>query len=98
MSKSILVLDNINHCIDCPMSYEKELLYLGGYKYLQLYSCKCLPEDVENIYIEDICKEKPDWCPLQDVPHKMAVENRWFSEEYAQGWNDCIDKNLKERD
>lgn len=38
---------------------------------------------------------KPDWCPLVELPQKMAEENRWFSEDYAKGRNDCIDEILK---
>ena len=38
---------------------------------------------------------KPDWCPLTELPQKMVEENRWFSEDYAKGRNDCINEILK---
>ena len=43
-------------------------------------------------------KTFPKDCPLKEVPAKMTEENRWFSKEYAQGYNACIDEILKERD
>lgn len=42
--------------------------------------------------------KKPDWCPLKEAPQKLAEENRWFSKDYAVGFNACIDEILKERD
>lgn len=37
----------------------------------------------------------PKDCPLKEVPAKMPEESRWYSEEYADGWNACIDEILK---
>lgn len=33
---------------------------------------------------------------LKPLPQKMAVENRWFSKEHAEGRNACIDELLGE--
>lgn len=46
-------------------------------------------------WIDEACFPKPDWCPLRDLPEKMPEENRWFSEDYEKGRNDCIDEILK---
>lgn len=40
----------------------------------------------------------PRDCPLKEVPSKMPEESRWYSEEYAEGFNACIDDILKEAD
>lgn len=36
--------------------------------------------------------KKPIWCPLKPMPHSKQMENRWFSDEYSKGWNDCIEE------
>ena len=33
---------------------------------------------------------KPTWCPLKPLPHSKQMENRWFSDDYSKGWNDCL--------
>ena len=30
--------------------------------------------------------------PLKPMPRKKAIENRWFSEDYSHGWNECIEE------
>ena len=35
---------------------------------------------------------KEPWCPLKEMPNKMAVEDRWYSEEFARGWNECLEE------
>ncbi len=65
MSKAILVLKNMpKTCIECPLSYKAELVLEGNFLYRQLYRCKVEPEDVEDCYLPNILKEKPEWCPL----------------------------------
>jgi len=44
---------------------------------------------------ESICnavdwEERPSWCPLKPLPHSKQMENRWFSDDYSKGWNDCL--------
>ena len=98
MSKTVLIVDKIDNCLECPMCYKSDSLSLGNFEYKQLYSCKCIPEDVEDVYLDNILKEKPSWCPLKEVPQKMAEENRWFSKDYAEGFIACVDEILKEND
>ena len=40
-------------------------------------------------------KTFPKDCPLKMVPQKLAEEDRWFSKDYAIGFNACIDEILK---
>ena len=66
MSKAILVLDDMpKTCIECPLSYKAELASEGNFLYRQLYRCSVEPEDVEDGFLPNILKEKPEWCPLQ---------------------------------
>ena len=44
--------------------------------------------------IEDPWGEIDKNCPLKSMPRKMAVEHRWYSEDFAEGYNKCIDEIL----
>lgn len=81
--------------MECPLCFQSDEISIGKFEYRRLYSCRYAPSDVEDFYLPDILNTKPDWCPLMELPQKMAEENRWFSEDYAKGRNDCIDKILK---
>ena len=37
-------------------------------------------------------------CPLRPLPEKMAVEYRWFTEDYADGFNACLKDILGEQE
>lgn len=88
--KGIIVLDKIpKSCVECPMCYHAEDMSLGRFKYERLYKCKLEPEDIEQVYLEDILHKKPDWCPIK-IPKKIPGEKR-YQNEYEKGWNSCID-------
>lgn len=88
MSKGILVIDMPERCSMC--------------KFLQKETEKCrycreLGLDCSvGEYMKSTPNGKADWCPLKEVPKKMAEETRWFDIEYAKGYNACIDEILKE--
>ena len=42
-------------------------------------------------------KTFPKACPLKRMPQKLAEEDRWFSKDYAIGFNSCIDEILNGR-
>lgn len=96
--KGIVVLDEIpKSCVDCPMCYHAEDMSLGQFKYERLYKCKLEPENIEQVYLEDILHKKPDWCPIREVPvtleeikspHSMGDFQR---KGFSRGWNSCID-------
>lgn len=90
MSKSILVIDTPEKCYVCPCGSMIENKF--GYA-----DCECEAEERE-IAEKEFMSGKPDWCPLKSLPQKMVEENRWFSEDYAKGRNDCIDEILKGAD
>lgn len=64
MAKAILLLDMPKTCIDCPLSYKAELVSEGNFLYRQLYRCRVEPKDIEDGFLPNIVKEKPEWCPL----------------------------------
>lgn len=55
MSKSILVVDTPDACIDCPchFAYEDGIVHCGVRK--------------KQILAEDIDTYKPGWCPLREA-------------------------------
>lgn len=98
MSKGIIVLDEIpKSCIDCPMCYHSEDMSLGRFQYERLYRCKLEPEEVEQVYLEDILHKKPEWCPIKPMPEKVQHKEYWDNGRYDKGWNECIDEIFKEK-
>lgn len=92
MSKSILVIDTPETCLDCKFCREIQ----EGIEACCELSDE--PNDKEICRMIDVgyCQEKPDWCPLKDMPEK-----RYHNlpdcrlKVYDSGWNDCIDEILK---
>ncbi|MCI8378715.1 MAG: hypothetical protein HFH72_09380 [Lachnospiraceae bacterium] len=85
MSKSILVIDTPDSCIDCPCNFAG----MSGQVWCGKENKELLADDIQTF--------KPDWCPLKDVPTKKK-ENKYhnsYQKGQADGWNMCIDEILK---
>lgn len=67
MEKSYFIIDNPCCCAECPMRYLAEEIPLGDFKYRKLFRCKIEPENIEDIYLEDILHKKQEWCPLKSL-------------------------------
>lgn len=80
MGKSILVIDIPEKCIECPLC---------------AFERRCQAKE-EILMPSNIRGQKPDWCPLQDVPEKRDSKDYLDddAEAYCNGWNDCLDKIL----
>ena len=37
---------------------------------------------------------RPDWCPLKEIPQELKYGTNCNSLQYADGWNDCVNKML----
>lgn len=84
MSKSILVIDAPNYCIDCPCHF----VGMSGQVWCGKENKELLLDDIETF--------KPDWCPLRDLPGKLDEDIEDYEEMYyVGGWNECIDEILK---
>lgn len=83
MSKAILVMDMPTDCEDCP-------LFQDGNK--EMRECKAKRTGTEWDYY----KVRPDWCPLREVPQKQQILSypRYKENDYAYGYNACIDEIL----
>ena len=82
MSKAILVIDMPKHCSECPVCEVWEAIP----------SCEEYYCTIKKKEIMDRCR-KPDWCPLKNPPKHMIC---FGEDDYVDGYNDCLDKILKE--
>lgn len=85
MSKAILILDMPINCKNCSLS---EMSY-------DFNKILCVP--MQESY-DKFAKQKPDWCPLREIPKKNK-ENYYpdeYMDGYGDGWNACIDEILGE--
>lgn len=80
MSKAILVIDMPEKCTQCDFCEHQDEGWLW-----------CIP-----------CKksarafDKPDWCPLQEVPQKKELYLSINNEKgYCEGYNACINEIMK---
>ena len=92
MAKAVLIMDMPETCKDCSCKYP-------SYKDDALYDCaitgKTIPIDGGRY------GEKPNWCPLLELPEKMKVCGKYpqpdgITPSYKVGWNACLDEILKD--
>lgn len=84
MAKAILVMDMPDYCNDC---YAMNMSLSGRF-------CRAAEESLP------VKAERPDWCPLRELPEKMEVCGKYPQlgkpvPSYRLGWNACLDKILK---
>lgn len=99
MSKAILILDEMpESCNECPLKV------LDADLYYTTYACKNV-----NCETDDILKttKYEMYCPLKPMPEKkhnnggyrVIDGTEWFYDsEHDDGWNDCIDVILGDKD
>lgn len=93
MSKSIVVVDTPETCVDCIFCQEYGI---GSKKYAYCYVTN---GDSENDMKPIDCiygyrQSKPDWCPLKPLPKKFDNEKDRklgdFEPLFKIGWNACL--------
>lgn len=80
MSKAILIIDMPEKCGDCKFHR------VGNCGYEDCFLTR------KSVFSENK-SEREDWCPLKEIPCKMIKENKY--DDYADGYNACIDEMLK---
>ena len=85
MSKAILVIDMPSSCIDCPCHFAGMQTVVCGVNKKEL-----LTDDIETY--------KPDWCPLKPIPQKKKNAIGTNYQRFVNGYNDCIDEILKDKE
>lgn len=92
MTKAVLVMDMPESCFGCNLCH---IDYEEGRATCQAY------ETAREVDSDTF--EKPDWCPLQELPEKMEElpsEKYKFGslgKAFTSGWNACLDEILKEK-
>ena len=99
MSKSVLVIDTPENCLDCQFCYELGEGVEACCSIMDDNKDKSLMKEIDCEY--GYCQGKPDWCPLKPLPEKMEMIGK-YNQEYFQkggkmpsykvGWNACIDE------
>ena len=88
MTKSVLVIDNPESCFEC------NFLYCDGDTNLD--SCQAREE---ARLVDSATYEKPDWCPLRELPEKIPELKSGYEDINTSirrvGWTACLDKILK---
>ena len=90
MAKAVLVMDMPENCENCACKY-------FSYEDDALYDCaitgKTIPINGGRY------GEKPDWCPLRELPEKEETvhsqecyTNGYWSDEMKAGWNACLEE------
>ena len=90
MSKSGLVIDTPENCLDCQFCYELD----EGVE----ACCSISDDDKDTSIMKKIdceygyCQGKPDWCPLMDLPEKDDFDDLYdeYYTGYHDGWNRCL--------
>ena len=92
MSKSVLVIDTPEKCLDCQFCFELD----EGVQ----ACCSISDDDKDTSLMKKIdceygyCQGKPDWCPLHPLPEKSTIENDMTDYQcgMVDGRNQCIDE------
>lgn len=84
MSKSVLVIDTPERCIDCEIGQNYSSIIATW------ISCPIAGKSV----LDGEAKSIPDWCPLMDLPEKDNGDYpaNTFDAGFVEGWNQCIDE------
>ena len=84
MGKAIYVMDTPKACDECPLSLETETI--------NTIICR----GCEKYSINPKCTERPDWCPLKELPEKWDFQNYSTATycNWMKGFNSCLDKIL----
>ena len=92
MSKSVLVINTPENCLDCQFCYELD----EGVE----ACCSISYDDKDTSLMKKInyeygyCQGKPDWCPLKELPNKKNWGEIFNGN--AKGWNDCLKEIIGE--
>ena len=92
MSKSVLLIDTPENCLDCQFYYELD-------EGVEAY-CSISDDDKDTSLMKKIdceygyCQGKPDWCPLKELPNKKNWGEIFNGN--VKGWNDCLKEIIGE--
>jgi hypothetical protein len=86
MTKAVLIMDMPESCFDCNFMYCDEES--------DTETCQAM-ETVRDI---DLIEDRPDWCPLRELPGKIGYTSEGFGANmFKAGFNACLAEILAER-
>lgn len=92
MSKSVLVIDTPENCLDCQFGtgYCSDLEYEGLCELADCLDCNEIL--ITEEYYDCESKLRPDWCPLKPFPEKDNFDDPYdeYYTGYSDGWNRCL--------
>ena len=82
--KAILVINEMpNFCGNCDFLEPT-------YAYCEAFHQKRISDDICDT------EERPSWCPLKPMPEKREPKEEWLNkyhrDEFADGWNACLEE------
>ena len=83
MSKAVLVMDMPESCFGCNCMYCDEES--------DTETCQAM-ETARDI---DLIEDRPDWCPLRELPEKANHPAYCDNGRFDKGWNACLDMILE---
>lgn len=78
MKKGSVEIEMPATCFECPFRYDAEKMSIGPYEFRQLHRCLLQPNNVDNVYLEDITKKRQEWCQIKEKPDRETKEEDRF--------------------
>ena len=85
MAKAVLIMDMPGSCFGCNLCHINSS---GGEDRCQAFEVS-RPVNSETY-------EKPDWCPLRELPEKANHPAYCDNGRFDKDWNACLDEILKD--
>lgn len=96
MSKALLILDMPKTCLDCIFCFELDegINACCSVMFDEKDSSLCREINCKDGY----CQNKPDWCPLKEIPEKKNIDCCYdlYKRGRKIGWNECLEAILSE--
>lgn len=87
MAKGIIVLEEVpEKCNQCKFWFAKATVPIE-------YRCMGLQREITE---NELTKEKPDWCPIKEIPERLEELkqphsiNDYQRKGFSRGWNACL--------
>lgn len=88
MAKAVLVMNMPESCFGCNFMYCDEES--------DTETCQAM-ETARDI---DLIEDRPDWCPLRELPEKIPELKSGYEEVstsiHRVGWNACLDEMVRQ--
>lgn len=87
MSKAYLIMDMPKNCAECSLCSSQDDEYF------------CISDDFEHYlgtrFASHNATERPNWCPLRELPQRVEEAIGTGNMFKAIGWNECIDEIMR---